>query len=279
MYNKYIRHLLDPERSVMMDTSKEQRALIQRLNLMDDVFFQKVAEDDAVCEEIVRVLLQKPDLKVVETHTQRFLRNIGAHSVILDLICQDGDGVQINVEVQKSDDDDHVKRARFNISNIDTVFTEKGLDYKELPDIYVVFLTRSDIFKEGKTIYHLGMSIQETGTPISDGVYRIFANCAVDDGSDIAGLMQYFKNTKGENSKFPKLSKRVKYFKESQEGADSMSDIVEEYFRKRMAEHDEETARSLLQNGVSVELVRKSIPTLSTDVIEELSEQLMVSGK
>ena len=188
-------------------------------------------------------------------------------------------GAQINVEVQKSDDDDHVKRVRFNISNMDTTFTEKGLDYKELLDIYVVFLTKSDIFKEGKTIYHLGMSIQETGTPVDHGVYRIFANCAVDDGSDTAELMQYFKNTKGKNSKFPKLSNRVKHLKKSQKGAASMSDIVEEYFRKRMAEHDKETAKTLLQNGVSIELVRKSIPTLSLEFIEELSEQAMMSAK
>ena len=253
------------------------------MNLMDDVFFQKVAEDKAVCEEILRIILQKPDLKVIEAQTQRYLRNVGAHSVILDLICQDGDGAQINVEVQKSDDDDHVKRVRFNISNIDTTFTEKGLDYKELPDIYVVFLSKFDVFGEGRTIYHLGMAIQETGTSVNDGVYRIFANCAVDDGSDIAELMQYFKNTKGKNSKFPKLSNRVKYFKESQEGADSMSDVVEEYFRKRIAvEMDEQmtkTARLFLQNGASVELVRKSIPTLSADAIEELSKQVMMSAK
>lgn len=102
-----------------MQTSTERLALIQQMDLMDDVFFQKVVEDKTVCEEILRVLLQEPDLKVIEAQTQRFLRNIGAHSVILDLICQDGDGAQINVEVQKSDDDDHVKRARFNISNID----------------------------------------------------------------------------------------------------------------------------------------------------------------
>ena len=183
------------------------------------------------------------------------------------------------MEVQKSDDDDHVKRTRFNISNIDTTFTEKGLDYKELPDIYVVFLSKFDVFGEGRTVYHLGMAIQETGTSVNDGVYRIFSNCAVDDGSDIAGLMQYFKNTKGKNSKFPKLSNRVKHLKKSQKGAASMSDIVEEYFRKRMAEHDKETAKTFLQNGASIELVRKSIPTLSLEFIEELSEQVMMSAK
>lgn len=186
----------------------------------------------------------------------------------------------MNVEVQKSDDDDHVKRTRFNIANIDTAFTEKGIDYRKLPDIYVVFLSRFDVFGEGRTIYHLGMSIQETGTRVNDGVYRIFANSAVDDGSEIGELLQYFKHTEGENEKFPRLSKRVKYFK-SQEGMEHMSQTVEEYFRiriaKEMAEHDKETAKSLLQNGVSVELVKKSIPDLSADIIEELQEQLIIA--
>ena len=58
-----------------------------------------------------------------------------------------------------------------------------------------------------------------------------------------------------------------------------MSDVVEKYFQKRMTEHDKETAKTFLQNGVSVELVRKSIPTLSEDDIEELNEQLMLAEK
>lgn len=269
-----------------MRTDKERQELIRSLNIMDDIFFQKIVEDKEVCEEILQVILQKPRLKVVEAQTQKFLRNIGTHSVILDLICQDEDGSHINVEVQKSDDDDHVKRVRFNISNIDTAFTERGIDYRELPDIYVVFLTRFDVFKERKTIYHLGMSIQETGTPVSDGVHRIFANCAVDDGSDIAQLMQYFKNTEGENRKFPKLSKRVEYFREPQKGEDLMSQMLDEYIQKTVTErmeklmaeqtekYNREMAKSFLQNGASAELIRKSIPTLSPDDIEELSKQL-----
>lgn len=260
-----------------MQTDKKRQELLRSLNIMDDIFFQKIAEDEEVCEEILRVILQKPKLKVMEAQTQKFLRNVGAHSVILDLICQDEDGSHINVEIQKSDDDDHVKRVRFNISNIDTAFTERGIDYQELPDVYAVFLSRFDVFKEGKTIYHLGMSIQETGTPVSDGIHRIFANCAVDDGSDIAELMQYFKNTAGENRKFPRLSNRVKYFRESQKGENYMALAFDEYVQKTITEHDKELARNLLQNGASAELVRKSIPTLSPDDIEELSEQLALT--
>ncbi len=95
--------------------------------------------------------------------------------------------------------------------------------------------------------------IRETGTSVNDGIHRIFVNCAVDDGSDIAELMQYFKNSTGKNNKFPKLSDRVYYFKESKEGADAMTQIVEEYANKKVLERDKETAKSLLQNGASVE--------------------------
>ena len=56
-----------------------------------------------------------------------------------------------------------------------------------------------------------------------------------------------------------------------------MSQMFEEYVQKTITEHDKELARNLLQNGVSVDLVRKSIPFLSLDDIEELSEQLALA--
>jgi len=231
------------QESTTLQTSTEQQALIKQLN-------------------------------VIDAQTQRFLRNIGAHSVILDLLCEDEDGARINVEMQKTDDDDHIKRVRFNSSNIDTTFTVKGLDYKDFPDIYVIFISKFDMFQESKTIYHLETIIKETGTSVNDGIHRIFVNCAINDGSDIAELMQYFKNSTGKNNKFPKLSDRVYYFKESKEGADAMTQIVEEYANKKVFERDKETAKSFLQNGASVELVKKSIPTLSAEFIEKLSRQL-----
>ena len=119
-----------------MQTYEEQKAFVSKLNVIDDVFFQKMAEDREVAEEILRIILEKPKLKVIDSKVQRFLRNIGAHSVVLDLICKDEDHSIINCEVQKEDDDDHQRRVRFNRSNIDTIFVEKGLDYKELPDVY-----------------------------------------------------------------------------------------------------------------------------------------------
>ena len=136
-----------------MQTYEEQKNFVSKLNIIDDVFFQKMAEDREVAEEILRIILEKPKLKVIDSKVQRFLRNINAHSVVLDLLCEDENHSIINCEVQKEDDDDHQRRVRFNRSNIDTIFVEKGLDYKELPDVYIIFISKFDTFHENHLSY------------------------------------------------------------------------------------------------------------------------------
>ena len=274
-----------------MQTYEDQRELVSKLNVIDDVLFHKVVEDQEVCEEILQILLEKPDLVVVESQAQRFLRNIGAHSVILDVLCQDSSGDYFNIEVQKKNDDDHQKRVRFNRSNIDTVFVESGIQYEQLPDVYLIFLTKFDIFREKQTVYHIERVIKETGTVVENGTYEIYVNTAIDDGTKIAELMQYFKKSVGEHQKFLKLSRRVQYFKESQEGVTTMCELVEEYaknyaeeyakkyaeeeVKKAVSETEIKTALSMLKNGISVELVVKSLPSLSEQFVKGLQAQLL----
>jgi predicted transposase/invertase (TIGR01784 family) len=276
-----------------MKTYEEQKAFITKLNVIDDIFFQKMAEDIEVCEEILRIILDKPKLKVIKCEVQRFLRNTGAHSVILDLLCEDEDHSLINVEVQKADNDDHQKRVRFNRSNIDTIFTEKGIGYNELPDVYMVFISNFDIFNGNRSIYHVNRVVDEMGIIVDNGTHEIYVNTAVDDKSDVAELMQYFKKSVGEHKNFMKLCNRVKYFKESQKGVSVMCQVVEEYaksyaeeymknyaeeYTKRYIEENEKklktTAINLLKKGVSVDIVAESIPDLSRELIEELSKNI-----
>lgn len=263
----------------IMQRYEEQRELVSKLNVIDDVLFHKVVEDKEVCEEILQIILNKPDLVVVESQPQRFLRNLEAHSVILDVLCQDSSGDYFNIEVQKKNDDDHQKRVRFNRSNIDTAFVESGIKYEQLPDVYLIFLTKFDIFGEKHTIYHIERVIKETGTVVENGTHEIYVNTAIDDGTELAELMQYFKKSVGVHHKFQKLSKRVQYFKESQKGVTEMCELVEEYAKKYVEEEvkkaEIKTALNLLQNGISVELVVKSLPSLSEQFVKELQAQLL----
>lgn len=265
-----------------MKTLKEQMALIQSLNVMDDIFFQKVAEDLEVCEEILQIILEKPKLKVIECQVQRFLRNNGAHSVILDALCELDDGSFANIEMQKADDDDHQRRVRFNQSNIDTVFTEKGIEYKELPDTYMIFISKFDIFERGRTIYHIDRVIRETGDIVDNGVYEVYVNLAVDDGTAIAELMQYFKTSVGTNEKFGKLCSRVEYFKQEREGVKVMATLFEQYVAEERAEEQKKGIKSTVKTyrkfDQSYETAKAAVleeyPDIAENIVDEIIEEV-----
>ena len=264
-----------------LKTFEEQKLRTQRMNLIDDPFFQKIAENTEACEELLRVLLDKPGLTIVENQTQRHLRNLHARSVILDVLCKDADGSLYNIEVQKDDKKNHTnmdktyqKRVRFNLANLDTVFAEKGISFDQLPDIYSVFISELDPFQKGHTTYHIHRAITETKDIVENGLHEIYVNAAASDGSANAELMQYFMNSNGYHPKFKEISKQVMYFKESHKGVSEMANVFDEYAEEKIMEKDKITITKLLKNGVSVELLANSFTSLSKECIQELKDRL-----
>ena len=275
-----------------MKTFAEQKALIGQLNLMDDLFFHKVAEDKAACEEILRIILKKPDLTVQECQPQRYLRNVDAHSAVLDVLCTDESGRLFNIEVQKQDNDLHQRRVRFNISNIDTAFIEKGLHYKDFPDVCVVFISKFDIFEMNRTLYHVRRIIDDSDKFVENGTHEIYVNTAINDGSDIAELMQYFINSSGYNENFKAVCNRVNYLKEVKEGVNSMSSVIEQYAQRYHEEKmrdanvieeyknkcvNEElniAAEKMLKEGIALETIARVLPSLSTETLQQLQKSV-----
>lgn len=260
-----------------MKTVEELRAIVESLNIIDDTLFHKVIEDQKACEELLCVFLENDGLKLVKVDAQKFLRNAGTRSVILDALCVDENGKHYSVEMQKSDDDDHQRRVRYIGSNLDTSVTEKGIDFAEIPDVYVIYLSTFDIFRKGRTIYHVDRILRETGEVVQNGFYEIYINAAVDDGSRIAELMQYLAHTKGSNEKFPRLSERVMNLKEKRKGANGMSELLEAYIRERTMEEATESARCFFENGADFELVKKSLKGLPVEELRAIYDE--VAGK
>ena len=68
-------------------------------------------------------------------------------------------------------------------------------------------------------------------------------NTAIDDGSDIAKLMQYFKNSTGIHPLFEKLSSQVYHYKEIPEGGNHMASVFDEV--REEIEDDKEEPMSI----------------------------------
>ncbi len=169
-----------------MEKFKRRREAIENMRPIDDVFFEVMAQDKGVCEEILQVILEDSELKVLNNVPQKSIRNLQGRSVKLDALCVLGDGRRCNVEVQKADSDNHLKRVRYHSACITAGTSDTGTDFSQVPTVYIVYITKFDIFKKGKTIYHIKKIVEETGEIIDDGAYEIFVNTAVVDNTDIS---------------------------------------------------------------------------------------------
>ena len=244
------------------------RKPVADLRPIDDSLFEKLMEDKKVCEEMLQTILEDKYLEVISLVKQDSIRNLQGKSVRLDALCRVKDGRHINIEVQRSDGGNHLKRVRYNASCITANITEPGESYEKVPDVTVVYISQNDFFRHGRVIYHVNNYIKETGEAIQDGLNSIYVNTQSKDGSDISDLMQCFLQKKVNNPKFPHLVNRVSYFKETEGGIREMCSVVEEFAKEYAKEYAQECNDVLLvdilencarNNGITLEEACKFI--------------------
>lgn len=180
----------------MGNNSSKREALLQKIKefrLLDDDFMSRVFDGNIECTELVlRIILDKPDIKVREVHTQREIKNLLGRSVRLDIDARDMDDEPIDVEIQRSDRGAGVKRARYNSSLMDANTLVRSEDYDRLPESYVIFITENDVMESNLPVYHADRIVLETGKPLGDGAHIVYVNGAYRDESPIGKLMHDF---------------------------------------------------------------------------------------
>ena len=245
------------------------------LNPIDDALFCKMAEDIRFCQEILQVILEDENLKVLNHAPQFTAKNMQGRSCILDLKCKLGDGRLVDVEVQKANDDNHQKRMLYNAALMITNTVNPSEKFDNVPDVIVIFISTFDVFEEGKTTYHVDRIIREIGTVISNGMEEIYVNSAIDDKSDIAELMKVFtEDNTYDDIKFPFTSSIKRKFKTTEEGVSEMCEVIE----KNRTEAEEKLSKLnsiLVAAGRMDELVKSfTDKALRNKLMNEYSAQL-----
>ena len=216
-----------------MPTKKERDEYLRGLNPIDDLMFRKMAEHKEFCEEILRVILGDYELVVTDNMQQFDIKNLQGRSVVLDAKCITGDGRYINIEVQKANDDNHLKRVRYNASVLTANVTETGKQFEFVPDICIIFISAFDLFKGNLPLYHVVKTVKETGQVIEDGLTEIYVNAAVDDGSKLAKLMKVFtKNDVYDEADFPVTSEIKARFKKDEGGTVKMDATLQKWMQE-----------------------------------------------
>ena len=249
--------------------SKATRETAENLRIIDDAMFRLVAERKEVCQEILRTLLDKPQLKVIRVTPQCTITSLH-REIILDVLCILENGAYMNIEMQKGSGNDDIRRCRFNMASVTAAYTPKGTDFADVPQVTILYITEYDALHNGRTITHIKRYMETNNglAPVDDGEDIFFANTVVKDGSDKSELLQLFlRNDSFEDAKFPELSKAVKYFKETEGGLGKMCKTVEDYARNYAKDYAEERAKISREEG-RLEAIRKMLGSgVSRDMI------------
>ena len=234
----------------------------------------KCFEDNIECTELVlRIIMDKADLKVKETRTQYVIKNLQGRSIRLDIDAVDSAGKEYDIEIQRIDKGAGIKRARYNSSLLDANVLLSGEETDKLPETYVIFITENDVLGRNKPIYHIQRTILETDELFEDGSHILYVNGAYKDNSPLGLLMQDFACKNPENMHYKILADRVRYFKEDEKGVRAMCKAVEELCREEKHEAMMDAAKRLLEDGtLTVEKIAECVG-LTVEEVKELTEQ------
>ena len=236
---------------------------LEQLTLLSDVFMSVVLSDRNECQHVIRILMDDSGIELVSVRTQYVISKVISHGARLDVLAEDKKGVICHLEIEGADIADHARRTRFYGSVTDGEFLRKGRDYNELPERYIFYISRKDIWKDGYTVYEEEKRFRQTGKKHNDGSHLIYVNAEIDDGSRIAKLMKYFKTADPFDDSEGELSKRVRFLKTEEGGIEIMCEIMErireEGRESGMKESHKKTAWNLEKMGMPLDTIAKVV--------------------
>ena len=113
----------------------------------------------------------------------KFLKRMASCAVTFEILCCDltsftiKSGIPVmtrmtclNLEIQRKDIIDHARRTRFYAAMIDGECLEKGKDYNQMPDVYIIYISETDLWTSGKTLYNVEKKFKETEIPYDETI-------------------------------------------------------------------------------------------------------------
>ncbi len=254
------------------------KGIIKNFTLMSDIFMRNVFKQRECLEYVLQVIMEKQDLRVIDQIIQKDYKNLQERSAIMDCVARDSEGKQFDVEIQQDNEGASPKRARYHSGLMDMNTLNPGQDFDELPESYVIFITRDDILGYDFPIYHIDRHIKEADDSFQDEAHIIYVNSRKQEDTELGRLMHdlHCKNADAMHS--PVLAKRVHELKDTQKGVELMCHEMEKIYSEGMESGElkakKETALSLAEMGLSVEKIAKAVNHNVNEVQKWIDENL-----
>ncbi len=263
------------DKQVGIRNYERRRRDIVEMNLTSDLLSSVTFEDLLAAQDVLRIMTGMDELIVLRVEPQRSFRNMYGHSSISDVWAEDAAYNQYNLEIQIAENEDHLRRSRFIQSRIDSRCLSTGMEYGELPELYLIFITEKDFLGTNEGSFEIVHRIEGLGCQVDDGVHEIYANLEkpVDDDTK-QRLLKYIKDTNNleiSTEGFENLAKRVNDLKSEEGGLRYMCSVMEREWAEGRAEGREEGR----EEGNLLHLIRQTIKKCEKGMaVGEIAEAL-----
>ena len=261
---------------------EKYKGIIKNFTLMSDIFMRNVFKKRECLEYVLQVIMEKQDLHVIDQIIQKDYKNLQGRSAVMDCVARDSTGKQFDVEIQQDNEGASPKRARYHSGLMDMNTLNPGQDFEELPESYVIFITRDDILGYGLPIYHIDRQIKELEEAFQDEAHIIYVNSRKQDDTQLGRLMHDLHCKKADEMHSPILAKRVYELKETQKGVELMCHEMEKIYSEGMESGEKrgelkakkETALSMAEEGMNIQKIARLVKVSEKDVQKWIDENL-----
>ena len=272
---------MEKEKTTVFDNiNPEVLEKVKSLRLIDDELMTVVFSGNIKTTELLlKILLNRDDLKVTKSMTQLEKHNLFGKSVKLDIVAEDLFKQEYNIEIQRAEKGSGGRRIRYHQAMIDSHTLQKQEDTEFLPNLYIIFILEHDIFNNDEAIYRV---VKHLDVKNSDGEYLKY-----DDGCNImyingdyrgdnplGKLMHDFSTPNADEMYYDELAEKVRYHKQDSEGVKVVSKIVEEYGDERAAAALQQGIQQGIQQGTQQKAIEGAINLLKMDKLspEEIAQ-------
>lgn len=194
----------------------------------------------------------------------------------LDVYVKDENDTVYNIEMQRTDNKNLVKRMRYYQGNIDIDCIQKGQDYRELTKSYVIFICTFDYFNEGRHKYTFeNVCLEDSNIKLKDDAQKIILNtkgCINDLDIEILEFLNYVEDSTDAVAANAK-SELVKHIHERVNAVKKDKNMEVEFMTllERDREKIEEGKTELLLKQLNRKF--KELPKIYEEKIMNLSEE------
>ena len=275
---RYARNFDVPvEEHELEDRYEKYKRILAGLTIMSDIFMRNVLKKRECTEYILRVIMDREDLEVKEQVLQKDYKNLQGRSAVLDCVARNTQSKRYAVELQQEEEGASARRARYHSGLLDMNTLEAGQDFDELPESYVIFITRDDVLGYGLPIYHINKKIEEVTEDFQDGAHIIYVNAKIKDKETALGRLMHDLQCRTADEMFSEiLAERVRELKETPKGVEDMCREMDEIYNEGIEIGEQkakkEAAMTLASMGMSVDKISQAVKESMDQIQQWLAE-------